>query len=76
MGVILEAAGLTEAAQHAYDKSASLMELVSTEEEAGIPAEVFGSSAITEDEVRLAARLLKGRFHPADLWGEEPDDCS
>jgi hypothetical protein len=76
MGVILEAAGLTEAAQHAYDKSASLMELENGGAEGEIPAEFFDSEAISEAEVRVAARLLKGRFHPADLWGEEPNDCS
>ncbi|MHB8997708.1 MAG: hypothetical protein ACYC63_20880 [Armatimonadota bacterium] len=76
MGVILEAAGLTEAAQHAYDKSAALMELESDEEEAEVLSEIFDSEAISEAEVRVAARLLKGRFHPAELWGEEPDDCS
>jgi len=76
MGVILEAAGLTEAAQDAYDKSASLMELESDGEDTEILSELFESEAISEAEVRVAARLLKGRFHPADLWGEEPDDCS
>ncbi|MGE5531097.1 MAG: hypothetical protein ACM3VW_03130 [Bacteroidota bacterium] len=74
MGVILEAAGLTEAAQHAYDKSASLMELGDGTEEAEAAPELFGFAAISEAEVRLAAELFKGRFHPADLWGEEPDD--
>lgn len=76
MGVILEAAGLTEAAQHAYDKSAALMELESDEEEAEVLSEMSDTEAISDAEVRVVARLLKGRFHPAELWGEEPDDCS
>lgn len=65
MGAILTAAGLTEAARDAYDKSADLgaasgsLELLAERE----------YSAISEAEVREAAELLKGRFDPADVLG-------
>lgn len=75
IGVILDAVGLTEAARDAYDKSASLMERLAPDD----PSEQWSAEsstpgAITEDEVRLAAHYLKGRFRPSDLRGPEPND--
>lgn len=76
MGVILEAADLTEAADDAYDKSAMMMKMVAEDE----PDEQWRAEAaqpqgvITEDEVRLAAEYFKGRFDPAELSGPEPEN--
>jgi hypothetical protein len=67
MGVILEAAGLTEAAQDAYDKSADVLQ---GEEEQEMPA----SPTITEEEIREAGEALEGPFDPAALSGWEQDD--
>lgn len=76
IGVILEAAGLTEAARDAYDKSASLMKLLAPDElsEEWSEEALQPQSTITEDEVRLAAEYFRGRFHPSQLLGSEPDD--
>jgi tetratricopeptide (TPR) repeat protein len=79
IGTVLEAAGLTDAAQDAYDRSAALF--AETEERPGAAeASVAGvagpAPAITEEEVRLAGELLKGKFAPSDILGREFDDRS
>lgn len=69
MGVILTAAGLTEAARDAYDRSASAddgsgdLDLLDETE----------YSAITEDEIRMAGELFKGSFDPSDVLGLDSD---
>lgn len=76
MGIILTAAGLTEAAADAYDKSASpladeaLAERPMVDREDAPPG---AHEAITEDEVRLAGELLKGTFSPTELLGLDSD---
>ncbi|MEI6501050.1 MAG: hypothetical protein WCP21_08485 [Armatimonadota bacterium] len=79
MGVILEAADLTEAAQDAYDKSTHLTD---AEREAD-PQQWSGGGrwrdvdeAISEDELRQAAELFKHRFDPSDLSWNGPDERS
>jgi hypothetical protein len=52
------------------------MEFAATGETVETAPEIASWEAITEVEVRLAGELLKGRFHPSDLWGEEPDNRS
>jgi len=70
MGVILEAAGLTEAAQDAYDKCADLLQ---GEEGRRTPAP-GATTAITDEEVMEAGEALEGPFDPATLSGWEQDD--
>lgn len=76
MGVILSAAGLTEAATDAYDKSASMS---GGEQEAEWYSEgrrdsaAVPQSAISDDEIRLAGELLKGTFSPHELLGLDSD---
>jgi len=65
MGAVLTAAGLTEAARDAYDRSASAD---------GSPDDLglFGEaepSGITEEEIRMAEELLRGSFAPSDVLG-------
>jgi tetratricopeptide (TPR) repeat protein len=80
MGVILEAAGLTEAAQDAYDKSANLLQPPSPD---GTAAADEGWSerqdgtvpqAISDEEVWQVGRALQGPFDPAALFGREQDE--
>jgi tetratricopeptide (TPR) repeat protein len=74
IGVILEAAGLTEAAQDAYDKSADLLQDDVTSWE-GEPAEQTpGSQAITDAEIAQAGELLASPLDPATLHNWEQDD--
>ena len=79
MGVILEAADLTEAAQDAYDKSTHLTDA----EREGDPQQWAQGGrwrdvdeAITADELRQAAELFKNRFDPSDLSWSGPDERS
>ncbi|MEN6547569.1 MAG: hypothetical protein ABFE07_16160 [Armatimonadia bacterium] len=65
MGAVLTAAGLTEAARDAYDRSAS-----AGEGPEGL--DLFDEAqhtAITEDEIRMAGELFKGSFDPSDVLG-------
>ena len=79
IGVISEAAGLTEAAQDAYDKSAAALEAAGERAEGG-PARLetweMSNAAITDDEVWMAGEMLKGRFDPSELLGNEPEERS
>jgi len=80
IGVILEAAGLTEAAQDAYDKSADILH--SAHEPAAAKAGAFWlgrphepvPQAISDEEVIEAGRALEGPFDPAALLGPEQGD--
>lgn len=79
IGVILDAAGLTEAAQDAYDRSADLLH-PDRQGEGGLPDEGEpwrqyepASHAITDEEVRQATRVLGQPFDPASLLGPEQD---
>lgn len=74
MGVILEAAGLTEAAGDAYDKSTRLMKMSEADEMGDPWSEGSVEEMITADEVRLASEYFKGRFHPSQLLGPESDE--
>lgn len=79
IGTVLEAAGLTDAAQDAYDRSAALFaENEQREDDSEPPAAgvVGPAPAITEEEVRLAGELLKGRFAPSDIMGFDAEDGS
>lgn len=78
MGVILDAAGLTEAAQDAYDKSVvRLAAKHDSEADDDVePPDAKEDAAITEAEVRMASELLKGRFDRSEIMGLGPDDCS
>jgi len=80
MGVVLEAAGLTEAAQDAYDKSAARLH---PHAQWGDPTEDEGwfgrddgpvPEAISDAEVWRADRMLRGTFDPASLLGPEQDE--
>ncbi len=80
IGVILEAAGLTEAAQDAYDKSAGHLDphawadafdadgSRSGREDAPVP------QAISDEEVWQAGQVLQGTFDPSALLGPEHDE--
>ncbi len=78
IGTVLEAAGLTDAAQDAYDKSAALFaESEQREGKAEPPAAGVGAApAITEEEVRRAGELLKGRFALSDIMDFDAEDGS
>lgn len=80
IGTVLEAAGLTDAAQDAYDRSAMLFSEGDDDpdREPGGGRRDSGRSgaAITEDELRRAGELLKGKFAPSDIIGPETEDGS
>jgi hypothetical protein len=79
IGTVLEAAGLTDAAQDAYDKSAALFAegQANAEEHSVAPPGTFGpGAAITEEEVRRAGELLKGTFAPSEILGTSSEDGS
>lgn len=80
IGIILEAAGLTEAAQDAYDKSAKLLH-PEQPRDAQAPGEVEAwrpqdsvSQGISDEEVKEAGRLLAGPFDPSWLLDAEQDN--
>jgi tetratricopeptide (TPR) repeat protein len=79
IGNVLEAAGLTEAAQDAYDKSAALFadERHPREQERFGPRRAEeGEAAISEEEVRWAGEMLKGSFSPSEiLRGQMEEGC-
>lgn len=80
IGIILDAAGLTEAAQDAYDKSAKLLhpeqqqdgmrpdESKSWRQQEPVPRD------ISDEEVRQAGRLLSGPFNPSWLLDAGQDE--
>lgn len=79
IGTVLEAAGLTDAAQDAYDKSASLFAEAQANPETDDGERVGASgsvAAITEEEVRQAGEMLKGRFAPSDIIGRDTEERS
>jgi hypothetical protein len=80
IGVILAAAGLTEAAQDAYDKSADHLHPYARVGDNDVDEEWSGrqdetaSQAISDEEVWQADRMLRGTFDPASLLGPEQDE--
>lgn len=80
IGVILEAAGLTEAAQDAYDKAADILHSSPLEAKGETGGEWSGRphepvpQTITDEEVWQAGRMLRGPFDPASLLGPEQDE--
>ncbi len=76
IGVILEAAGLTEAAQDAYDRSAQQLHPRSDVGDAGWLGRVVRPAprAISDEEVRQAGRALDGPFDPAALLDPGQDE--
>jgi hypothetical protein len=80
IGVVLDAGGLTEAAQDAYDRSAELLHPDSSddEREPGEATEWRQQSPaprdITDDDIRRAAHALSQAFDPAWLYRSEQDE--
>jgi hypothetical protein len=77
LGQVLEAAGLTDAAQDAYDKCSAPQERDDETDdlsEADPPHSATASDAITEEEVRLAGELFKGRFDESDILPDDSED--
>lgn len=77
IGTVLEAAGLTDAAQDAYDRASALFaenEQREGEQESAATHDPGSGPAITEEEVRRAGELLKGRFAPSDIMGIDAEE--
>ena len=74
IGTVLEAAGLTDAAQDAYDKCADLLQAAQTSWEAGHEQHSPVPRAITDKEVAQAGELLEGPVDLTALTGREQDD--
>lgn len=80
IGLVLEAAGLTEAAQDAYDKAADQLQTPPQSDDDGGDEGWSGrqdvpvSQAISDEEVWQAGRALQGPFDPASLLGPEQDE--
>jgi tetratricopeptide (TPR) repeat protein len=74
MGVILEAAGLTDAAQDAYDKSADLLPAHEARWDAERDQPSPDPREISDEEVAQAGELLGTPLDLAALAGGEPED--